>query len=71
VSGDFSTYDSTRDFSRKAVRSLCYAPHTNLFFDRLGSARVCCWNWSQPAGNITRQTLDAGALRAGERLRVL
>jgi MoaA/NifB/PqqE/SkfB family radical SAM enzyme len=58
VSGDFSTYDSTRDFSRKAVRSLCYAPHTNLFFDRLGSARVCCWNWSQPAGNITRQTLD-------------
>ena len=55
---DFSAYDQGRDFSRKAVRSLCYAPHTNLYFDRRGNARVCCHNWSQPAGNITQQTLD-------------
>ena len=55
---DVSAYDQGRDFSRKAVRSLCYAPHTNLYFERLGSARVCCRNWSQPAGNVTRQTLD-------------
>ena len=54
----FASYDATRNFSNKAVRALCYAPHTNLFFDRLGSARVCCWNWSQPAGNVTTHSLD-------------
>ena len=54
----FADYDSSRNLTGKPVRSLCYAPHTNLFFDRLGSVRVCCWNWSQPAGNITKDSLD-------------
>ena len=58
MSTAFASYDATRNFSNKAVRALCYAPHTNLFFDRLGSARVCCWNWSQPAGNVTTHSLD-------------
>jgi MoaA/NifB/PqqE/SkfB family radical SAM enzyme len=54
----FADYDKGRNFANKAVRALCYAPHTNLFFDRLGSVRVCCWNWSHAAGNITETSLD-------------
>jgi len=48
-----------RDFSQKAVRSLCYAPHTNLFFDVEGRVRVCCWNWKQTLGNAKTDSLDA------------
>ncbi|WP_297371988.1 radical SAM protein [Acidocella sp.] len=58
MSIDATAYDATRDFSRKAVRSLCYAPHSNLFFDRQGRVRACCFNWSEPLGNLTSQTLD-------------
>jgi MoaA/NifB/PqqE/SkfB family radical SAM enzyme len=53
-----AAYDATRDFSQKAVRSLCYAPFTNLFFDRLGDVRVCCWNWQVPVGNVLRNSMD-------------
>ena len=53
-----AAYDATRDFSQKAVRSLCYAPFTNLFFDRVGDVRVCCWNWSMPVGNVLKDSMD-------------
>ncbi|MGC9953348.1 MAG: radical SAM protein [Rhizomicrobium sp.] len=53
-----AAYDQSRDFSTKEVRSLCYAPFTNLFFDRQGDARVCCWNWSVPVGNVLRDSMD-------------
>ncbi|WP_298282251.1 radical SAM protein [Acidocella sp.] len=55
---DAPAYDATRDFSRKAVRALCYAAHNNLYFDRLGRVRACCWNWSKPVGHIGTQRLD-------------
>ncbi len=54
----FAAYDAGRNFSNKAVRSLCYAPHTNLYFDRFGRVQACCSNWSHPAGNITETSLD-------------
>ena len=51
-------YDAQRDFSTKAVRALCYAPHTNLFFDMHGRVRACCWNWRHSLGNVQTHTLD-------------
>ena len=53
-----ANYDSQRDFSRMAVRALCYAPHTNLYFDMEGRVRACCWNWAHPLGDARTQTLD-------------
>jgi MoaA/NifB/PqqE/SkfB family radical SAM enzyme len=50
-------YNGARDFSEKALRSTCYAPHTSLYFSMNGDVRVCCHNWSHPAGNISRQTI--------------
>jgi MoaA/NifB/PqqE/SkfB family radical SAM enzyme len=55
---DIVAFDESRDFSQKAFRSLCYAPHTNLFFDTQGRARACCWNWEHPLGNVQTHTLD-------------
>lgn len=37
---------------------MCYAPHTNLFFEMTGRVMACCWNWRQPLGNVQTQTLD-------------
>ena len=51
-------YDRSRDFSTKAVRSLCYAPYANLYFDQEGRVRVCCYNWSHPLGNVQTSTID-------------
>jgi MoaA/NifB/PqqE/SkfB family radical SAM enzyme len=53
-----AAYDQSRNFSNKAVRALCYAPHTTLYFDNRGSVRVCCHNWEHPAGNILESTID-------------
>src|SRR5579871_3070575 len=52
-----AAYQATRDLSRQSVRSLCYAPFTNLYFDERGDARVCCWNWRLPVGNVLRNTM--------------
>ncbi len=54
----FATYDAQRNFGDKAYKSLCYAPHTTLYFDIAGNARVCCHNHSFPAGNILHQSID-------------
>lgn len=51
-------YDSSRNIAGQAVRSMCYAPHTNIFFDVMGNAKVCCWNSQHPLGNVQNQTLD-------------
>jgi len=53
-----ASFEKTRNLSHQSVRSLCYAPFTNLFFDRLGDVRVCCWNWKVPVGNVLRDTMD-------------
>jgi MoaA/NifB/PqqE/SkfB family radical SAM enzyme len=53
-----AAYDQARDFSNKAVRALCYAPYTSLYFDNRGDVRVCCHNWRHPAGNILRSNID-------------
>lgn len=53
-----AAYDQTRDFSDKAVRALCYAPHSNLYFDNFGVVRVCCFNVKFPAGSILKNTID-------------
>ncbi len=37
---------------------MCYAPHTNLFFEMQGRVLACCWNWRHPLGNVQNQTLD-------------
>jgi MoaA/NifB/PqqE/SkfB family radical SAM enzyme len=54
----FAAFDATRDFSKKAVEALCYAPFTNLWFDRRGDAMVCCWSWRFPVGNVLKDTMD-------------
>jgi MoaA/NifB/PqqE/SkfB family radical SAM enzyme len=51
-------YDQRRSFEGKAVRSLCYAPFTSLFFVQNGDVRVCCHNWENPAGNVLRNSMD-------------
>lgn len=53
-----TSYEKTRNFSDKAVRSLCYAPYTSLYFDYKGDVRVCCHNWQYPAGNILKNSID-------------
>ncbi|MBV9331622.1 MAG: radical SAM protein [Alphaproteobacteria bacterium] len=62
-------FHDSRDFSRKAVRALCYAPHANLFFDVEGRVRVCCWNWKHALGNVATSTLDE--MWAGARVKLL
>jgi MoaA/NifB/PqqE/SkfB family radical SAM enzyme len=51
-------YDKRRSFEGKSFRSLCYAPFSSLYFDIYGNARVCCHNWTHPAGNVLENTLD-------------
>jgi MoaA/NifB/PqqE/SkfB family radical SAM enzyme len=53
-----AAYDRTRDFSDKAVRALCYAPYTTLYFDVSGNVRVCCHNSRYPVGSILENTID-------------
>ena len=50
--GDIEAYDRSRNFSDKAVRAVCYAPHTNVFFEMKGRVLACCWNWRQPLGTV-------------------
>ncbi|MGP0076804.1 MAG: radical SAM protein [Bryobacteraceae bacterium] len=54
----FAQYDRTRDLSKKAVRSLCYAPFGNLYFDYAGRVRVCCHNSTYVLGNAQRDSID-------------
>ena len=64
---DIERYHQTRRFEDKTVRSMCYAPHTNIFFDMKGNAKACCWNWAHPLGNVKTDTMDeiwAGAKAA-------
>jgi MoaA/NifB/PqqE/SkfB family radical SAM enzyme len=51
-------YNKSRSISDKAVQSLCYAPHTNLFFDQTGEVRACCWNWKHKLGNALHDSID-------------
>jgi MoaA/NifB/PqqE/SkfB family radical SAM enzyme len=55
---DLAAYDGERDFKGKAVRALCYAAHTSLYFDVRGNVRVCCHNSEYPAGNILQNSID-------------
>jgi MoaA/NifB/PqqE/SkfB family radical SAM enzyme len=64
-----NAYNSARDFSEKAFQSTCYAPHTSLYFSMNGDVRVCCHNWSHPAGNISRQTI--GEIWNGEAVKAV
>jgi len=50
-------YNASREPTPKSFPSLCYAPHTSLYFNTQGDVRVCCHNWAFPAGNIARQTI--------------
>jgi MoaA/NifB/PqqE/SkfB family radical SAM enzyme len=51
-------YNKSRTIAGKAVPSLCYAPHTNLFFDQGGEVRACCWNWKHKLGNALHESID-------------
>jgi molybdenum cofactor biosynthesis enzyme MoaA len=51
-------FNALRDFSRKAVRAVCYAPHTSLYFHMSGRVMACCRNTQTPIGNAQTQTLD-------------
>ena len=51
-------FNLSRDFTDKAVHSLCYAPHTSLYFDTRGNVRACCYNFNFPAGNISEADID-------------
>jgi MoaA/NifB/PqqE/SkfB family radical SAM enzyme len=62
-------YMATRDYSKKAVRSLCYAPYTSLYFDTRGSVRVCCHNPRFPVGNVLENSIDE--IWRGARIKIL
>jgi MoaA/NifB/PqqE/SkfB family radical SAM enzyme len=62
-----TAYDAARNFGDKTFRSHCYAPHTSLYFNTEGDVRVCCHNWSCPAGNISTQTI--GEIWNGEAIK--
>ncbi len=64
-----AAYDKSRNFAGKAVRSMCYAPHTNLFFDMSGRVKACCWNWQFPLGDVRTETLDE--MWTGAKARIL
>jgi MoaA/NifB/PqqE/SkfB family radical SAM enzyme len=53
-----AAFDRTRKLSRQGIRSLCYAPFANLYFDRFGRALVCCWNRQLPVGNVRTDSMD-------------
>jgi MoaA/NifB/PqqE/SkfB family radical SAM enzyme/Flp pilus assembly protein TadD len=59
-------YDATRDFSRKAFRSACYAPFASLYFTPLGEVKLCCKS-PYVLGNIATERLDD--IWNGKRLR--
>lgn len=52
-------YDATRDFSRKAFQSACYAPFVSLYFNPLGHVIACCRSQSDLLGNVKKDRLDA------------
>jgi MoaA/NifB/PqqE/SkfB family radical SAM enzyme len=51
-------YNDTRSIADKAIPSLCYAPHVNMFFDQSGDVRACCWNSKFNLGNVLRESID-------------
>ncbi len=53
-----SEYSAARDFSTKAFRSACYAPHVSLYFGMVGDVLACCQNRKYPLGNVTEQSID-------------
>lgn len=57
-SATLARYNESRSIADKAVPSLCYAPHTNLFFSQNGQVRACCWNWEHPLGNALKDSID-------------
>lgn len=59
TSASIAALDGARDFARKAVRSLCYAPFTSLYFDSRGDVRACCHNFNHIVGNIRENGIDA------------
>jgi sulfatase maturation enzyme AslB (radical SAM superfamily) len=51
-------FNKSRCIADKAVPSLCYAPHTNLFFSQNGDVRACCWNFNYAFGNALHDSID-------------
>ncbi|HWA89910.1 MAG TPA: radical SAM protein [Rhizomicrobium sp.] len=66
---EIAEYDGARDLSSKAVRSMCYAPHVDLYFDQWGKVRACCRNRDFPLGDVSKDGIDA--IWHGERLKQL
>ena len=62
-------FNRSRDFSTKAVHSLCYAPFTSVFFNPSGWVRVCCHNWKHPIGHVQRSSFDE--MWQGARVKIL
>ncbi len=58
TSGAYEAFDATRKLDDKEFASLCYAPHSSLYFDVRGGVRVCCHNHQNLVGNIREQSLD-------------
>jgi len=53
------SYDATRDFSGKAVRSACYAPYVSMYLNTTGDVQACCKNQTFVLGNVGEDSLDA------------
>ncbi len=51
-------FDQGRDFSRKAVRSVCYAPFTSMYLDPHGDVLACCQNTEHLLGNVAESSLS-------------
>jgi MoaA/NifB/PqqE/SkfB family radical SAM enzyme len=51
-------FNKSRSFADKAMESLCYAPHTNLYFSQDGAVRACCWNARHTLGNALHDSID-------------
>ena len=50
-------FDQGRDFSHKAVRSVCYAPFTSMYLDPHGDVLACCQNTEHLLGNVAEDSL--------------
>lgn len=50
-------FDRGRDFSQKAIRSVCYAPFTSMYLDPRGDVLACCQNTEHPLGNVAESSL--------------
>ena len=65
----FEQYDLTRDLTKQAVKSICYAPFVSMLLDPRGHVRACCQDWTHSLGRITDRSLTE--IWSGDEMRAM